>query len=92
MKKSSLAVAALLTTLSAATIVPVAYADDSNSTQMGACKACKGMKCTGADTKSTDAKSTDGTDAKSTDGTDAKSTDGTDAKGSGSNCSGCSGS
>jgi hypothetical protein len=50
MKKSSLAVAALLTTFSAATIVPVAYADANNAAQIasackGACAACKG--CTG---------------------------------------------
>ena len=34
MKKSSLAVAALLTTLSAATIVPAAYAADSSDAQV----------------------------------------------------------
>ena len=37
MKKSSLAVAALLTTLSAAVIVPVAYASDTASTQVSTC-------------------------------------------------------
>jgi hypothetical protein len=47
MKKTSLAVAALLSTLSAATIVPVAYAD-SNATQLSACKGCTGCKgCAG---------------------------------------------
>ena len=43
MKKTSLAVAALLTTLSAAVIVPVAYAE-ANGTQIAACKGCAGCK------------------------------------------------
>ncbi len=48
MKKTSLAIAALLTTLSAATIVPVAYADDTASAQQSSCTGCKGCKgCTG---------------------------------------------
>ncbi|MFZ4077064.1 MAG: hypothetical protein ACOYKA_03665 [Legionellaceae bacterium] len=51
MKKTSLAVAALLTTLSAATLVPVAYAEasmDTNTTMCQGCKGCKGcMGCKG---------------------------------------------
>ena len=42
MKKSSIAVAALLTTLSAATIVPVAYATDKNDAQVASCAAKAG--------------------------------------------------
>ena len=58
MKKTSLAVAALLTTLSTASIVPVAYADATSGAQtttcQGAtgckgCQGCKGCKgCKGA--------------------------------------------
>ena len=47
MKKTSIAVAALLTTLSAAVIVPVAYAEASqaNQAQIATCKgACAGEK------------------------------------------------
>ena len=44
MKKTSIAVAALLTTLSAAVIVPVAYAE-ANQAQIATCKgACAGDK------------------------------------------------
>ncbi len=46
MKKTSLAVAALLSTLSAATIVPAAYADatsgDAQTTMCQGCAGCKG--------------------------------------------------
>jgi hypothetical protein len=52
MKKSTLAVAALLTTLSASTIVPAAYADNATTTQSTApctgCKGCAGCKGCGS--------------------------------------------
>ena len=54
MKKSSLAVAALLSALSAATVVPAAYADSSTDTTQqapackGACAGCKGSSCKAA--------------------------------------------
>ena len=51
MKKTSLAVAALLTTLSVATIVPAAYADSSSTPSTscgGSCVGCKG--CNGCRT------------------------------------------
>ena len=44
MKKSTLAIAALLTTLSTATIVPAAYADDSATTPAATCTGCTGCK------------------------------------------------
>lgn len=44
MKKTTLAVATLLTALSAATIVPVAYADDSATTPMSSCTGCSACK------------------------------------------------
>lgn len=48
MKKSTLAIAALLTTLSTATIIPAAYAEDTAGTQMSTCKGCSGCKaCSG---------------------------------------------
>ncbi len=72
MKKTSLAVAALLTTLTAATIVPVAYADI-NGAQVATCsgsctgckgcngcKGCKGCKGSCAGCKGSCAGSTDG--------------------------------
>ncbi|MCL4365654.1 hypothetical protein M1437_00290 [Patescibacteria group bacterium] len=47
MKKSTMAVAALLTALSSAPMVSVAYADDS-TTPAATCTGCKGCKgCTG---------------------------------------------
>lgn len=50
MKKSTLAVAALLTTLSTATIMPAAYAEDATETPMTTCQGCKGA-CAGAECK-----------------------------------------
>ena len=48
MKKSTLAIAALLTTLSTATIMPAAYADDMAPTTANSCQGCKGcMGCKG---------------------------------------------
>ncbi|HBI21664.1 MAG TPA: hypothetical protein DDY37_03615 [Legionella sp.] len=47
MKKSTLAVAALLTTLSTATIMPAAYADDTAGTPMTTCQGCAGA-CAGS--------------------------------------------
>ncbi|KTC90360.1 hypothetical protein OQJ18_04230 [Fluoribacter dumoffii] len=47
MKKSTMAVAALLTVL-AAPVVSVAYADDTTSAPTSTCKGCKGCKgCNG---------------------------------------------
>jgi hypothetical protein len=65
MKKTSIAVAALLTTLSATVIVPVAYAE-ANQAQIAACKgacagekaACAGEKAPCAGCKGADAGST----------------------------------
>lgn len=42
MKKSTVAVAALLTALSAATVAPAAYANDTAGTQVTGCNGCKG--------------------------------------------------
>jgi hypothetical protein len=64
MKKSTLAVAALLTTLSAATIAPMAYADDSATAPKAGCAgkpacagkdapACAGKDCAGKTDTST---------------------------------------
>lgn len=50
MKKSTLAVAALLTTLSTATIMPAAYAEDAAGTTMTTCQGCKGA-CAGSECK-----------------------------------------
>lgn len=48
MKKSSLAVAALLSALSTAAVVPVAFADNQAAGSQIACTGCKGCKgCTG---------------------------------------------
>lgn len=48
MKNSTLAVAALLTTLATATVIPAAYADDTQpQTPSTSCSGCKG--CAGAD-------------------------------------------
>jgi hypothetical protein len=48
MKKSSLAVAALLSALSTAALVPAAYADNNLAGSQIACSGCKGCKgCTG---------------------------------------------
>jgi hypothetical protein len=50
MKKSTLAIAALLTTLSTATIIPAAYAEDVAGTEVTTCQGCKGCEgCTGAE-------------------------------------------
>ena len=53
MKKSTLAVAALLTSLSAATIVPAAYAaDDINGAQVASCSGNCAAKSSGCAAKS----------------------------------------
>ena len=44
MKKSTMAVAALLTALSAGTVMSVAYADDTSAPVVSGCKGCKGCK------------------------------------------------
>lgn len=48
MKKTSLAVAALLTTLAATTIVPVAYAADNAGQQTSTCKGSCAASCAGS--------------------------------------------
>ncbi|KTD35269.1 hypothetical protein Lmor_0716 [Legionella moravica] len=48
MKKSTMAVAALLTALSSAPMVSVAYADDTSTPAAATCTGCKGCKgCNG---------------------------------------------
>ena len=44
MKKSTLAIAALLTTLSTATIVPAAFAEETTGTEMSTCQGGTGCK------------------------------------------------
>lgn len=48
MKKSTMAVAALLTALSSAPMVSVAYADDAATTTTATCTGCKAADCTNA--------------------------------------------
>jgi hypothetical protein len=69
MKKSTLAVAALLTALSSASVMSVAYAEDAATTPAatksdsckGACKGtCKGSECKGASCKGTNCKGAPG--------------------------------
>lgn len=48
MKKSTMAVATLLTALSSAPMVSVAYADDTSAPTVSGCQGCKGCKgCNG---------------------------------------------
>ena len=44
MKKSTMAVAALLTALSTAPVMSVAYADDTSAPTVSGCKGCTGCK------------------------------------------------
>ena len=52
MKKSTMAVAALLTALSTAPVMSVAYADDTSAPTVSGCKGCTGCKgCKGSTCK-----------------------------------------